>query len=64
LSKKTGRLFELLQTGEDKFTVTYCDDGEPFQHNPIMSWQFSMNLYVMELYEPVFSYLEVERGMV
>lgn len=64
LSKKTGRLFELLQTGENEFTLTYCDDGEPFMHNPISGGMFGIHLYLMEYYEPVFSYLEVERGMV
>ena len=64
LSKNTGRLFELLQTGEDEFTLTYCDDGQPFLYNPISGWVFRMHLDVMEYYEPVFSYLEVERGMV
>jgi hypothetical protein len=64
LSKRTGRLFELLQTDEDEFTLTYCDDGQPFLYNPISGWVFGMHLNVMEYYEPVFSYLEVERGMV
>jgi hypothetical protein len=64
LSKNTGRLFELLQTGEDEFTLTYCDDGEPFMYNSLSGFDILMDLHVLELYEPVFSYLEVERGMV
>ena len=62
LSKVTGRIFEAsLSENDDYYNINYCDDlGENFS---ITRMAFHLQVEYMDIYDIIFSYLEVERGI-
>lgn len=62
LSEVSGRMFEatLSENGEHYY-INYCD-GLPNDMEIIRAGVFKIHVEVLEYYQQVFSYLEIERG--